>query len=109
MHLGLRLCTERGLSITSVELDSLLIVNCFNDQRDPPWTIEYILRDCKNLLAPNASISHVYREGNGLADRLAAHGHTCQGIAIFDRDSLPPSCFAAYQADLSDQPQYRPP
>ncbi|GAV63384.1 hypothetical protein CFOL_v3_06902 [Cephalotus follicularis] len=91
MHLGLRLCTERGLSITSVELDSLLIVNCFNDHM------------------PNASISHVYREGNGLADRLAARGHTCQGIAIFDRDSLPPSCFAAYQADLSGQPQYRPP
>ncbi|GAV91510.1 RVT_3 domain-containing protein [Cephalotus follicularis] len=109
MHLGLRLCTERGLIISSMELDSLFIVNCFNDQWDPPWTIEYILRDCKNLIPPNASISHVYREGNGLADRLAAHGHTCQGIAIFDRDSLPPSCIAAYQADILGQPQYRPP
>ncbi|GAV71400.1 hypothetical protein CFOL_v3_14894 [Cephalotus follicularis] len=66
MHLGLRLCTERGLSITSVELDSLLIVNCFNDQRDPPWTIEYILRDCKNLIPPNASISHATGKAMGL-------------------------------------------
>ncbi|GAV58390.1 hypothetical protein CFOL_v3_01924 [Cephalotus follicularis] len=27
MHLGLRLCSERGLSISSMELDSLFIVN----------------------------------------------------------------------------------
>ncbi|GAV71657.1 RVT_3 domain-containing protein, partial [Cephalotus follicularis] len=109
MHLGLRLCTERGLSISFIELDSLLIVNCFNAQWDPPWAIEYILRDCKNLITPTVSISHIYREDNGLADRLAAHGHTCQGIATFDRDSLPSTCFTAYQADLLGQPQYRPP
>ncbi|GAV89068.1 RVT_3 domain-containing protein, partial [Cephalotus follicularis] len=78
MHLGLRLCTERGLSISSMELDSLFIVNCFNDLWDPPWAIEYILRDCKNLISPNVSISHVFREGNGLADKLASHGHSCQ-------------------------------
>ncbi|GAV67195.1 RVT_3 domain-containing protein, partial [Cephalotus follicularis] len=71
MHLGLRLCTKRDLSISSMELDSLFIVNCFNDLWDPPWTIEYILRDCKNLISPNVSISHVFRESNGLADRLA--------------------------------------
>ncbi|GAV90161.1 RVT_3 domain-containing protein [Cephalotus follicularis] len=109
MHLGLRLCSERGLSISFMELDSLFLVNCFNDLWDPPWAIEYILRDCKNLIPSHASVSHVFREANGLTDRLAAHGHTCQGIFTFERDSLPTTCHAAYQADLLGHPQYRPP
>ncbi|GAV81909.1 RVT_3 domain-containing protein, partial [Cephalotus follicularis] len=76
--LGLRLCSERGLPISFMELDSLLIVNCFNDLWDPPWAIEYILRESKNLISSSASISHVFREGNGLANILAAHGHSSQ-------------------------------
>ncbi|GAV91514.1 RVT_3 domain-containing protein, partial [Cephalotus follicularis] len=85
MHLGLRICLERGLSISFMELDSLFLVNCFNDLWNPPWAIEYILRDCKNLIPSHASVSHVFREANGLADRLAAHGHTCQGTFTFER------------------------
>ncbi|GAV81935.1 RVT_3 domain-containing protein [Cephalotus follicularis] len=109
MLLGLRLCSERGLSIYFMELDSLFIVNCFNDPWDPPWAIEYILRDNKNLIPYNATISHFFGEGNGLADRLAAHGRTCQGTSIFKRDSLPATCFTTYQTDFLGQPQYRPP
>ncbi|GAV56694.1 RVT_3 domain-containing protein [Cephalotus follicularis] len=109
MLLGLLLCSERGLPISFMELASLLIINCFNDLWDPPWAIEYILRESKILIPYSASISHVFRKGNGLADRLATHGHSSQGIATFDQYSLPVSCYPAFKADFLGQLQYRPP
>ncbi|GAV89820.1 RVT_3 domain-containing protein, partial [Cephalotus follicularis] len=78
MLLGLFLCSERGLPISFMELDSLLIVNCFNDLWYLPWAIEYILKESKILIPSSASISHVFREGNGLADKLAEHGQSSQ-------------------------------
>jgi len=52
-----------------------------------------------------AVCSHIYREGNCCADRLAALGHGVSGMAWFDR--LPPSLLFDFTRDRNGLPNYR--
>lgn len=63
---------EHNIPINWIECDSLVLVNSFHSPDSVPWSIAYSVRECKKLIAPNVSITHVFREGNGPANRLAA-------------------------------------
>lgn len=104
---GLKLAKRGGLYIQQVELDSKLLVSCLQNRWNPPWNLIYILRECIDLLPHTDIVNHVFREGNGVADRLAAIGHNVTGSVFFDARSIPLLCMEALEHDKSASLSYR--
>ncbi|XP_019434441.1 PREDICTED: uncharacterized protein LOC109341090 [Lupinus angustifolius] len=66
---------KHGWNSIWLECDSTLVVDIFNGKSSVPWHLWSKWNICKQtLLAMNLSISHIYREGNYCADKLANHG-----------------------------------
>ena len=67
-----------------IETDSALVVMAFKNATLIPCNLRNRWYNCKLLLnAMNFIVSHIYREGNQCADRLAALGLTIQNLTIW--------------------------
>nr|XP_027075960.1 uncharacterized protein LOC113699812 [Coffea arabica] len=72
---GLQLCLQRGVYPSLVEVDSKALVQLVVSGAIAKWPLCNSLRKVRGLLEVfSAAISHVYREANVPADRLAAVG-----------------------------------
>nr|XP_027101056.1 uncharacterized protein LOC113720378 [Coffea arabica] len=72
---GLQLCLQRGVYPSLVEVDSKALVQLVVSGAIAKWPLCNSLRKVRGLLQVfSAAISHVYREANVPADRLAAIG-----------------------------------
>lgn len=108
---GLTLAHSLHLPLVWLELDSLVLVDCFLKKAPPPWQIAYTFRACLGLLPPSIKISHIHREGNRVADKLAAIGHNVNGLVVFPMDSspaLPQLCSDFLVQDAAGFPVFRP-
>ncbi|CAL0306454.1 unnamed protein product [Lupinus luteus] len=55
-----------------IECDSSMVVGIFNGVISPPWKLQTRWENCrKKLESMNFIISHIFREGNACADKLA--------------------------------------
>lgn len=71
--------------IKQVICDSSLVVAAFQSGKGIPWKLRNRWSHCLALTRRmNFFISHIYREGNTSADRMAAHGLTIQGDVWWD-------------------------
>lgn len=59
-----------------LESDSLNIINCLTKKVPPSWTIKFFIEDRKYMfnLFEESKISHIFCDGNYVADRLANIG-----------------------------------
>lgn len=73
-----------------VEVDSLLLVQLIQRDIAIPWNISYIFREITSFLPHSFVITHMYREANEGADRLANWGIKTQSDANFETDSSLP-------------------
>ncbi|KAL2525495.1 Uncharacterized protein Adt_10549 [Abeliophyllum distichum] len=68
------LAQRLGLSVQWVESDSTLAIHCIT-KGGGPWHIQATLRHIRHLLALDRdTITHIFREGNQVADLLASEG-----------------------------------
>ncbi|XP_071914053.1 uncharacterized protein [Coffea arabica] len=104
---GLQLCVQRGLVLSLVEVDSKVLVHLVVSGAVAKWPLCNSLRKVRRLLEGfPATISHVFREANGPADRLAAVGAT--GSHVFEEGSyLPASVRSAIVLDSLGVPGVR--
>ncbi|KAL2471104.1 Uncharacterized protein Adt_39240 [Abeliophyllum distichum] len=71
---GIILAQRLGLSVLWVESDSTLAIHCIT-KGGGPWHIQATIRHIRHLLSLDRdTITHIYREGNQVADLLASEG-----------------------------------
>ncbi|XP_027158365.1 uncharacterized protein LOC113759984 [Coffea eugenioides] len=104
---GLLMCAIRGLRGVLVEVDSAVLVSLVKSSVLGGWLYCSVLRRIRRLLDQVAvSFRHIFREANGVADRLAA----LQGCPskVFDSPQLLPrevrGCIAM---DVAQVPSFR--
>ncbi|XP_012847860.1 PREDICTED: uncharacterized protein LOC105967794 [Erythranthe guttata] len=96
---GLRLCHSLGIGAVVVETDSLLTVNAIKNL-GVAWDLEYVYRICMQEVRPYHKITHVVRQENTVADRLANWAYTHKSYQeFFSGNSMPQEAKAAYISD----------
>nr|XP_027068031.1 uncharacterized protein LOC113693644 [Coffea arabica] len=81
---GLQLCLQRGLCPSLVEVDSKTLVQLVGSGVIAKWPLCNTLRKVRDLLQGFlASFSHIFREANSSADRLASIG--AGGTPVYDQ------------------------
>ena len=90
-----------------LESDSMYVVNLFRTKTsDVPWCCRLDWADCLSRLAPmRVVVSHVYREGNRVADKLANFGAGTQGFHWWHL--FPQFCSQFVYEDFSSRECYR--
>ncbi|KAJ6731270.1 REVERSE TRANSCRIPTASE ZINC-BINDING DOMAIN-CONTAINING PROTEIN-RELATED-RELATED [Salix viminalis] len=71
LYHGLRICKDRGISKVWIEMDALSVINLVQNRCIGSWEVCYSLHgiyDCLNSF--QFHLSHIYREGNQVADHL---------------------------------------
>ena len=82
---GLQLCLQKGLRPSLVEVDSKALVQLVVSGAIAKWPLCNSLRKVRGLLEDfSASISHIFREANVPANRLATVGAT--GAQVYEHD-----------------------
>lgn len=80
---------HRGWWSLWLECDSLLVVQSFSNQDLIPWKYKNRWRNCIGLTKKmRFHVSHIHREGNSCADKLASYGIQSHSFTWWD---LPPS------------------
>ncbi|XP_019430034.1 PREDICTED: uncharacterized protein LOC109337509 [Lupinus angustifolius] len=71
-----------------LECDSMLLLDIFNGKSKPPWNLTNEWLKCnQKIQLLDFRISHIYREGNSCADKLASFGLESKRNTVWD--SLP--------------------
>ncbi|KAL6575587.1 hypothetical protein OROHE_000964 [Orobanche hederae] len=72
---GLQLCRDRGLDNIWVEVDSAIAIKLIHNKSTAQWQAQTLITKILKLLENfNYRLSHIYREGNSVADFLANPG-----------------------------------
>ncbi|OIT20239.1 hypothetical protein A4A49_63702, partial [Nicotiana attenuata] len=73
LFLGLQLTTDLLLLPLKIETDSQLFISMICNEND---VYSHLIFDCRTLLhqLQTATLDHIYREANGVADALAKYG-----------------------------------
>lgn len=73
---GLTMAKKKGWTKLWIELDSSSVIQCLlNSSYKPPWTLHSQWLTCKDFLSSSQFYaSHIYREGNQVADKLSNMG-----------------------------------
>lgn len=83
LHEGIRLCLKMGITKVIIEGDCQIVLNAVHNRSTPNWVLhsklEEILFQLDKLEA--YQITHILREGNQKADKLANLG--ADGLVIF--------------------------
>ena len=83
-----------------LETDSTLVIHYYNFPLLIPWRFRVPWLNCLHLVKQfNFCISHIYREGNKVADRLADYGAT--HVGSFWWDFIPDFAADTYARDLA--------
>lgn len=89
-----------------LETDSLLVIHYFSHPQTVPWRLRVPWLNCLYLARQlRFFVSHIYREGNSLADRLANFGASGSGSIWWL--SLPTFLYPLYGRDLASMVSYR--
>ena len=73
---GIKLCIKLGLSKIVIEGDSQIVINALRRRSTPNWVLNSKLEEILNSMEKLEiyQLSHIYREGNTKADKLANLG-----------------------------------
>ena len=83
---GLLLCHKLGLSRIFIEGDSQIVLNAIRQKKTPNWVLNSKLQEVILNLEKfeDIFISHIYREGNLVANGLANRGADGETILIYN-------------------------
>ncbi|WMV39129.1 hypothetical protein MTR67_032514 [Solanum verrucosum] len=106
---GLKWCIANGHIFTTVETDSLLLLNSILNLWSTPWRMRKTVEEIRELiLRHNIQINHCYREANRVADKLVSYSHlTNTTIVITDTSSLPAHVKGLLNLDKWQFPSFR--
>lgn len=107
LYHGLRLCQERGVRSPQVEVDSAVLVGLISSDALARWPLCNLLCRLRYLIRSlGASISHIFREANSTADRLA--GLQLSSDMFFSSiTQLPPIVRSSLSLDCCQYPSLR--
>lgn len=89
-----------------LEVDSKVVLSYFHSPSIVPWQLKVEWENCLHLLSQmQFKVSHIYREGNHVADALANHGTTITGFVWWD--SPPLFITHSCQQDWLGMPKFR--
>jgi ribonuclease HI len=98
-------CT-RGWNNLWLECDSLLLVQAFSNSHLVPWKLKTKWKNCLHHIRNfRFRFSHIYREGNICADRLANAGFFVDGVVWWEQ--LPSCSRDSFSRDRVGLPNYR--
>ncbi|EOY06956.1 Uncharacterized protein TCM_021518 [Theobroma cacao] len=81
---GLLLCKERNIEKLWIEMDALVAIQMIQQSQKGSHDIQYLLASIRKCLSFfSFRISHIFREGNQVADFLSNKGHTQQNLLVF--------------------------
>lgn len=84
---GFKLCSDKGIQVNDIESDSKVMVDSILGLISTPWHVLYLIRECISLLSSGMMVSHIYRQGNSIADRLASHAYSHRSDCIVEAAS----------------------
>lgn len=87
------------MQINMVEKATKVLIDCMRGSYTTPWQIDYLIRECKSLLAPDTQLGHVYREGNKITDHLRIWHH-CGSMVFNAMHNLPQALKNVLAADF---------
>ncbi|CAL8120807.1 unnamed protein product [Prunus armeniaca] len=98
---GLAFAIHRGWRNILVEGDLKLIINCVNQEADPPWSICTLIQDIKLLssFCVALSFNHIYCEANFMANAVANVGHGLNPSKLWEM-GLPLNCLVPFFFNL---------
>ncbi|XP_062028853.1 uncharacterized protein LOC133744833 [Rosa rugosa] len=103
---AIRLACLKGWLNLWVEVDSLILLSFINDPLKVPWRLRTQWKNCLHMSRQlNIHFSHIYREGNSVADKLATFG-ALHGDSVW-WDVMPQFLHLALGGDFSGRPSYR--
>ncbi|KAL2524865.1 RNase H domain-containing protein [Abeliophyllum distichum] len=104
---GIILAQRLGLSVLWVESDSTLAIHCII-KGGGPWHVQATLRHIRHLLALDRNtITHIFREGNQVADLLASEGWDRRYYYEYSSQDLPRRHRSLVQIDRFGLPTVR--
>lgn len=107
---GLLLCYQLDIRKIYIETDSQLLVNWLMRAFKPPWRLLDLWNKIVSLVAVmEIQISHIYREGNAVADSLAKQGAKGISATYFRLSELLPETTRAWIGDELKLPVWRHP
>ena len=84
---GFKLCSDKGIQVNDIESYSKVMVDSILGLISTPWHVLYLIRECIGLLSSGMMVSHIYRQGNSIADRLASHAYSHRSDCIVEAAS----------------------
>lgn len=79
--LAIEIAFDKGWHNLWIECDSKLVLDAFKNISLVPWKLVNRWKNCLYIAdRMNIRFSHIFREGNSSADKLAAYGTTIQGL-----------------------------
>lgn len=103
---AVRVAWLKGWLSLWLESDSLLVLHYFKSPNLVPWRLRAHWTNCIHVTKQmNFHISHVFREGNSVADALANYGAVNPGSHWWD--TLPQFLVSSFGHDLSSRLSYR--
>jgi ribonuclease HI len=87
--IAIETAASKGWSYLWLESDSMLVVLAFSSAKIVPWALRNRWENCLTLLSNrNFYMSHIYREGNHCADKLANIGLSLNGLTWWNHIPL---------------------
>lgn len=77
---------EKGMYNVNIESDSSVAVKLCNEGAPPDHAHRYMVEEAKRIAGTNATISHIFRQANQLADCLARLGSQQEEKLIVTRE-----------------------
>ncbi|XP_027181778.1 uncharacterized protein LOC113780162 [Coffea eugenioides] len=71
---GLLLCTHKGFTSVSIQVDSLVLIGILQRKFQYPWRVRKEVQKIRAMVPDTTQITHCYREANRVADSLANVG-----------------------------------
>ncbi|XP_019455095.1 PREDICTED: uncharacterized protein LOC109356219 [Lupinus angustifolius] len=66
---------DNGWRSIWLECDSKVVVDIFDGSKSVPWRLSNLMNKCNSTLSSmNFKVTHIFRQGNACADKLATYG-----------------------------------
>ncbi|XP_004304923.1 PREDICTED: putative ribonuclease H protein At1g65750-like [Fragaria vesca subsp. vesca] len=105
--LAIEIAHDKGWVYLWLESDSVSVVACFSSKSfSPPWNLRVRWNNCLSIIRQmNFRCSHIFREGNMVADKMANLGLSNASFTWYDNP--PTELHGFLQADYLGIPNYR--
>lgn len=103
---SIRIAAARGWKKLSMECDSSLVIQAFSNPEIVPWKIKIKWKNCIIVASSfDFKVTHIYREGNHCADKLASFGVASRCFTWWDL--IPSFIRDDFDRDRWSLPNYR--